>query len=945
MFKKSIFLLLVMSFCLTSRVHGETIVWVSDNKADNTDEDWINLLADEGYTMNLDFRNEEGRDLDALELQVLNAADLIIISRDTDSTSYAQGNEATVWNSISTPIILQVGHIVRSHRWGWLDTTGTANAFSMMEVVVPNHPIFEGVTLDASNQVNILTSVVTFAETSDPGNGTFLARTPDYAWIVEWEPGQEFYSGSGQYARERRLYFVAGGTEGSNVDGRYNFNDEGRIMFLNAVRYMIGGAISQGNAYGPSPSDGQTEMPRDGTVLSWTPGTFADKHNVYLGTDFNDVNNADAGSLLLLGPAQDANTYDPGRLELGQTYFWRVDEVNAPSDPGIFKGTVWSFTVEAVGYPIPGENITVTASSEGVNEIPENTINGSGLVDNLHSTILEDMWLSAAGEPAPAWIQYDFDKVYKLHEMLVWNYNGQSFLTIAGINDVIVEYSSDGIEWMQIEGVTQFEQATGADGYAANTVVAFGGIPVKSVRITANSNWSGGFSDQYGLSEVRFLQIPVFAQQPEPEIGAMDIPLDVTLGWKAGREAAEHKVSISNNLQAVIADTANAVTVNQTNYGPLALDMGSMYYWRIDEVNNAEIYNIWQGDIWSFTTEEFRVVEDFEAYNEIPPEEAGSNLVYNTWTDGYGDQTNGSAIGYILGDSLETVNVHGGTQSAPLIYDNTTANYSEVQVNTAVLPIGPNWSIGSPQTLVIWFHGHPDNATTEQMYAKINNTKVTYPGEASDLIKPKWQQWNIDLPALGVNLSNIASLSIGFDRTGATGGSGTVFIDDIRLYNVAPPVPSEEIWIEAESADSITAPMANYYDPNASGGQYIGTTDEVGNSSTNPPAPDGTATYTFTVAGGTYKVSCRIIIPDGDSLWVRIPGATIPADIEINSSGWIRWSDPPDSDNWYWDDVFSADDNEDDTVLFILPAGSHTLEIGYREDGALIDAIVISSVD
>jgi hypothetical protein len=174
-----------------------------------------------------------------------------------------------------------------------------------------------------------------------------------------------------------------------------------------------------------------------------------------------------------------------------------------------------------------------------------------------------------------------------------------------------------------------------------------------------------------------------------------------------------------------------------------------------------------------------------------------------------------------------------------------------------------------------------------------------------------------------------------------------LYFDDFRLYRLAPEVvvPSEEIWIEAESAATITAPLQIYDDPAASGGKYIGTDDGIGNESDNPP-PDGIATYNFTVAGGTYKISCRINIPGGsNSFWVQIQGATIPAETELHSSGWVRWNDPPASDNWFWNDVFSDDDDQDATVLFTMPAGTYTLEIARREDGAMLDVIVISKVD
>ncbi|MHC4072448.1 MAG: hypothetical protein ACYSWW_14905 [Planctomycetota bacterium] len=139
--------------------------------------------------------------------------------------------------------------------------------------------------------------------------------------------------------------------------------------------------------------------------------------------------------------------------------------------------------------------------------------------------------------------------------------------------------------------------------------------------------------------------------------------------------------------------------------------------------------------------------------------------------------------------------------------------------------------------------------------------------------------------------------------------------------------------------------MKIYDDPAASGGRYIGTTDDIGNSD-SPPAPAGTASYSFTVAGGTYKISGRIDIPNNNnSFWVQIQGAAIPAETGLDSSGWVKWNDPPDAPNWFWNDVFSDDDDQDATVLFMMPAGTYTLDIAYRETGAILDAIVISRVD
>jgi hypothetical protein len=234
------------------------------------------------------------------------------------------------------------------------------------------------------------------------------------------------------------------------------------------------------------------------------------------------------------------------------------------------------------------------------------------------------------------------------------------------------------------------------------------------------------------------------------------------------------------------------------------------------------------------------------------------------------------------------------------------------------------------------------------MYVKVNGSKVVYGGDAGDIQRGWYEPWNIDVASLGASLQNVTKLSIGVgDETSTTpGGSGVVYVDDVRLYRLVPGPPAG-ILIEAEAADSITEPMEIFDHPAASGGRCIGTTDDVGNSSDSPPSPAGTAIYTFTVEGGIYKVSCRIIIPSGDSFWVRIPGATnlTPGEDPDNpGTGWVRWSDPDDSDNWYWEDVFSGD-HDDEVANWTLPAGTHTLEIGYREDGALMDAILISKVD
>jgi hypothetical protein len=525
-----------------------------------------------------------------------------------------------------------------------------------------------------------------------------------------------------------------------------------------------------------SPLNGASDVERDAT-LNWVQSASATAYNVYFGTSSDEVQNADINSSLLVGPGHDANSYDPGQLEYGLTYYWRVDEIGTPAS-NVQKGKVWSFTVEPFARAISADDIIATASSQAEGQGPENTINESGLVDDLHSTDTFDMWATVDGEALPAWIQYEFDKTYQLNEMQVWNYNGQTLLSAVGIMDVVVEYSTDGVTWSSNDSVSIFNKASGAEDYAYNTSIPFNGIPVKYVKVTTNSNWSGGFVNQCGLSEVRFLYIPVNARTPVPDDGATDVAIDVTLGWKAGREADEHNVYISTDEQAVTEGTVAPVTVAETSYGPLSLDLGTTYYWRVDEVNNANATPIWEGNTWSFTTSDYRVVDDFESYNDIPAGLEGSNLIYLTWVDGYDNpSTNGSTMGYSSGASLETAIARSG-YSAPLMYNNTTAGISKVTANTQDLPGGSDWTIGSPEQLVLWIYGDQNNPASEQMYVEIDGVKKIFSG---DIAAEQWQDFPIDLTSLGINLSNVGTVTIGLEKTGSTGGSGMIFIDDVQL--------------------------------------------------------------------------------------------------------------------------------------------------------------------
>ncbi len=516
----------------------------------------------------------------------------------------------------------------------------------------------------------------------------------------------------------------------------------------------------------PVPADGQVDVPGD-VVLSWAAGEFAAAHDVYFGTVFDDVNTAGRGNPMgvLVSQGQATTTYaPPARLDFGQTYYWRVDEVNAAPDNTIFKGDVWSFTAEPLAYPIAN----VIATSNAVSEPgagPENAINGSGLNDaDQHSTNNTDMWLGGAGGAEPVWIQFEFDKVYLLHELQVWNYNVIFELMLGfGLKDVTIEHSEDGESWTTF-GDVQFAQATARSNYTANTTVDLSGVAARFVRLTANSGW--GMTGQFGLSEVRFLFVPVQAREPQPEAGAGDVSVDAILDWRSGRQAASHEVYLGTDEAAVVDGTALVDTISQSQYDPGSLDLDATYYWRIDEVNEAEAIASWAGEVWSFSTQPFIVIDDFESYTDDI--EAGTTI-FDTWLDGWVNGT-GSTVGYLSTPFAERTTVRSGRQSMPLFYEGNS--------RTDFTMDAQDWTAGGATTLVVHFRGATDNGAG-QLYATVNGARVTYPGV---LTGPVWKQWNIDLTSLGTNMASVASFSLGVDGS----GSGLLFVDDIRLYRAAP---------------------------------------------------------------------------------------------------------------------------------------------------------------
>ncbi|MHC4620284.1 MAG: hypothetical protein ACYTEQ_21255, partial [Planctomycetota bacterium] len=117
---------------------------------------------------------------------------------------------------------------------------------------------------------------------------------------------------------------------------------DGRVGGAAVLNAFVLEGGDPGMATFPRPGSGMTGV-HPAVVLLWKPGLYAEKHDVYFSTDFNDVNDGTA----LVSDDQDANEYDPpGLLTLARKYYWRIDEVNVAHPNTPWPGMVWNFTID-----------------------------------------------------------------------------------------------------------------------------------------------------------------------------------------------------------------------------------------------------------------------------------------------------------------------------------------------------------------------------------------------------------------------------------------------------------------------------------------------------------------------------------------------------------------------------------------------------------------------
>ncbi|MHC4327338.1 MAG: LamG domain-containing protein [Planctomycetota bacterium] len=274
---------------------------------------------------------------------------------------------------------------------------------------------------------------------------------------------------------------------------------------------------------------------------------------------------------------------------------------------------------------------------------------------------------------------------------------------------------------------------------------------------------------------------------PHPSNGAVSVGINVIPGWTPADHAASHQVYFGTDKDAVrnadagSADYKGPKALGAESYDPGLLERDTTYYWRVDEVNDLNPNSPWKGPLWSFTTGDFLVVDDFESYNDLDPDQPGSNRIFDKWIDGFGTTTNGALVGHDLPPYAEQTIVHGGGQSMPYRYDNNLKT-SEA---TFTLVYPRDWAEQGVTKLVLWFRGESGNAA-ERMYVALDGNAVVYHNDQNAAQTTVWTEWIIDLQEFadqGVDLTNVNTITIGLGtkNSPAAGGAGRMYFDDIRL--------------------------------------------------------------------------------------------------------------------------------------------------------------------
>lgn len=251
----------VLVGALATFASADTILLVSDSGPDagQHDANYVTWLQGLGYTVDTGGMSGQYQgDLTQAEVDAANAADLVIVSRITNSGAY---NKPLDWNTkITSPLLLMSGYLTRDSRWKWHEggnqDANKVKTDIIIETGQETHPWLAGVDLgpdgntvvafdwspgtEAPKGVNLQAAGVNW-----PAAATIVGTFDDREMLLDIPAGTTLFGGAGDTAG-RRAFLAHWGYDGK-VDGNavQFFDDYITDDYETLLSNMIGDMIPE----------------------------------------------------------------------------------------------------------------------------------------------------------------------------------------------------------------------------------------------------------------------------------------------------------------------------------------------------------------------------------------------------------------------------------------------------------------------------------------------------------------------------------------------------------------------------------------------------------------------------------------------------------------------------------------------------------------------------
>jgi hypothetical protein len=661
------------------------------------------------------------------------AADVVFISE-----SVSSGRIRLEITEVETPMVI-------TEAWAYDEmglatiTTGVDEQIDVattdIEIIAPGHPLAAGLTgtVTVLNDIETPRGTARFSTVIPGSEATVIAQATlsdgvTYPVIFCYEKGAQLAQppadGSPRTAADIRVCI------GFDEISYLGWNDNAYLLLEAAINFALGIRI-QPQAYSPNPANGQKEVLRDAD-LSWRKGIFADTHNVYFGMDFNDVNEASPTDPrgVLQRENQSETSYELDTLEYGQTYYWRVDEINAPPDTTVYKGDVWSFTVRNF---LTVDNFESYDANNIIYEVwSDYFVNNTGMtVGYFDPPYIEETAVHSGSQSMP--LYYDNDGT--VNEGTALQKTGTLYYSETKRQFDIAQ------NWTENDPQTLSLWFKGYAKYVGGFVEGANGT--YTMAAAGTDIWDTADEFHFAYKEITANQAVTIIAKVE----SLD-PVNSNKDTKAG-------IMIRDSLEPGAINTTLLLTPDP--------EKGLRFQNRSSTGGVTA-----RGDA------------DMDP-NAMPPYwlklQRASGGILRAYRSPDGENWEQFGLRTISLQAPYYVGLAATSHDAKIACE---AQFSNVSF--------PDSGTLSTQP---WLHqdiGIISNEV-EPMYALINNTKV-YNDDPNAVVVRDWTEWVIPLQSFvdnGANLSSVNSFGIGFGNSSSTqpGGEGTIFIDDIRL-NLLP---------------------------------------------------------------------------------------------------------------------------------------------------------------